>query len=211
MYVIIPTTTIALLSFTLSVFMLWTSRQVHDSRYVIFDESCFPFAYSQSDHPSLDSLLDGTLDTLSCSTNPAALRQWSFEPASVAASSAVDVEQPPHYHMRAGPSGRRLVPSSGSTPSSPVALALEPDVCGPVPLSGSALTLLLGRRGFMPLPRLPPARTPRGVVGFAPSFPLMYTRQPAMLAPVPTPMTLATFQVPTPSPTASAPAPRPSS
>lgn len=112
----------------------------------------------------------------------------------------------PLLHLRAGPSRRHLVPSSGLAPYSPVALAARPDVCGPMPRSGPTPTLFSGRCGFVPPPGLPLTRIPRDAGGSAPNFPLNDTRRPAVLAPVPTPTTPAASLVPTPTPTASAPA-----
>lgn len=91
------------------------SRKIIVSHHVVFDESRFPFAASPTDRSALDFMLHNTVDTLLCSTNPAAPPRCS---ATAAAPPSVDTEQPLLYRLRADLDGRGPQPLSSSAPSS---------------------------------------------------------------------------------------------
>lgn len=99
-----------------------STRRVIISRHVVFDESRFPFADSSPAYPSLDFLVDDTMHTMPCLTNPAASSRPTRAPTPtpVAAPSPVDIEQPLPSSLPAGPGGPRAVALLGpAAPPSP--------------------------------------------------------------------------------------------
>jgi transposase InsO family protein len=146
-----------------------STRRIIISRHVIFDESRFPFADGSPapDSSLLDFLVDDTMDTMPCSTNPAA-SPLSARPSPAAPAAAPfpeDIEQPPSPPLHAGPGGR-----------------------GPVPPPGPAASTALGGRGLVPLPGLQQARpaAPRDPAGLIPALLHVYVHRP--LAPTSPPV-----------------------